>query len=174
MMGAIGTGNVAPGVITASFGTSGTIYAYSGRPVVDPKGEIAAFCDSTGGWLPLLCTMNVTLVTELFRQLFGCDHAEVGGEVAKHWGFPADIREAIARHHEVPLADSTPLLDAVVVGNVVAKTIETGLGAEGLDLRIDGRCRERLRLGFARFSRVCLATMTGLQELKGVDSAKSA
>ncbi|MBS0662004.1 MAG: xylulokinase [Verrucomicrobia bacterium] len=75
MMGAIGTGNVAPGVVTASFGTSGTIYAFSRRPVVDPEGEIAAFCSSTGGWLPLLCTMNVTLVTEQIRQLFGADHA---------------------------------------------------------------------------------------------------
>ena len=75
MMGAIGTGNVAPGVVTASFGTSGTVYAYSRRPVVDPRGEIAAFCDSTGGWLPLLCTMNVTLVTEHFRQLAGLDLA---------------------------------------------------------------------------------------------------
>ncbi len=29
MMAAIGTGNVVPGVVTASLGTSGTIYAYS-------------------------------------------------------------------------------------------------------------------------------------------------
>ena len=64
MMGAIGTGNVTAGVVTASFGTSGTIYAYASKPVVDPQGEIAAFCSSTGGWLPLLCTMNVTTVTE--------------------------------------------------------------------------------------------------------------
>jgi xylulokinase len=71
MMGAVGTGNVAPGVVTASFGTSGTIYAYSNKPVVDPQGEIAAFCSSTGGWLPLLCTMNVTTVTEQVRGLFG-------------------------------------------------------------------------------------------------------
>ena len=75
MMGAIGTGNVAPGVVTASFGTSGTIYAYAAKPVVDPQGEIAAFCSSTGGWLPLLCTMNVTTVTEQVRALFGLDHA---------------------------------------------------------------------------------------------------
>ncbi|MES2693327.1 MAG: xylulokinase [Verrucomicrobiota bacterium] len=75
MMGAIGTGNVSPGVISASFGTSGTIYAYASKPVVDPQGEIAAFCSSTGGWLPLLCTMNVTTVTEQVRQLFGYDHA---------------------------------------------------------------------------------------------------
>ena len=54
MMGAIGTGNTRPGVITASFGTSGTIYACAEKPVVDPRGEIAAFCDSTNRWLPLL------------------------------------------------------------------------------------------------------------------------
>ncbi len=70
MMAAIGTGNVAPGVITASFGTSGTIYAYADQPVIDKTGELAAFCSSTGGWLPLICTMNVTVATELTRNLF--------------------------------------------------------------------------------------------------------
>jgi len=75
MMGAIGTGNVAAGVVTASLGTSGTLYACSESPVVDPQGEVAAFCDSTDRWLPLVCTMNVTLVTELFRSLFSWDHA---------------------------------------------------------------------------------------------------
>jgi xylulokinase len=82
MMGAIGTGNVSPGVISASFGTSGTIYAFVSKPVVDPRGEIAAFCSSTGGWLPLLCTMNVTTVTEQVRALFGYDHAALEKAVA--------------------------------------------------------------------------------------------
>ena len=67
MMGAIGTGNVRTGVVTMSLGTSGTLYAHSNEPVVDPKGNIAAFCGSTGGWLPLLCTMNCTFATELMR-----------------------------------------------------------------------------------------------------------
>jgi len=75
MMGAIGTGNVADGIVTASLGTSGTIYACSTRPVVDPAGEVAAFCDATGRWLPLVCTMNVTVATEMVRTLFGLDHA---------------------------------------------------------------------------------------------------
>jgi xylulokinase len=82
MMGAIGTGNVKPGVVTASFGTSGTIYAYAEKPVVDPTGEIAAFCSSTGGWLPLLCTMNVTTVTEQVRALFGFNHEALNQAVA--------------------------------------------------------------------------------------------
>ncbi len=82
MMGAIGTGNVSPGVVTASFGTSGTIYAFANKPVVDPQGEIAAFCSSSGGWLPLLCTMNVTTVTEQVRTLFGMDHEQLGKAIA--------------------------------------------------------------------------------------------
>jgi xylulokinase len=86
MMGAIGTGNVVPGAVTASFGTSGTIYAYSRKPVVDPNGEIAAFCSSTGGWMPLLCTMNVTGVTEQVRALFGWELSDLEREAS---GAPA-------------------------------------------------------------------------------------
>lgn len=83
MMGAIGTGNTRPGVITASFGTSGTIYACAGKPVVDPRGEIAAFCDSTNQWLPLLCTMNVTVATEMVRNDFNLDHAKFNAVASK-------------------------------------------------------------------------------------------
>ena len=83
MMGAIGTGNTRPGVITASFGTSGTIYACAEKPVIDPAGEIAAFCDSTNRWLPLLCTMNVTVATEMVRQDFGLTHDQFAAAAAK-------------------------------------------------------------------------------------------
>ncbi len=83
MMGAIGTGNTREGVVTASFGTSGTIYACAERPVVDPAGEIAAFCDSTNRWLPLLCTMNVTVATEMVRRDFDLDHAAFEKSAAK-------------------------------------------------------------------------------------------
>jgi xylulokinase len=83
MMGAIGTGNTREGVITASFGTSGTIYACAQKPVVDPQGEIAAFCDSTNRWLPLLCTMNVTVATEMVREDFGWSHEKFAAEAAR-------------------------------------------------------------------------------------------
>ncbi len=86
MMGAIGTGNTREGVITASFGTSGTIYACAEKPVVDPEGEIAAFCDSTNRWLPLLCTMNVTVATEMMRLDFGYTHESFASKAA---GVPA-------------------------------------------------------------------------------------
>lgn len=75
MMSAIGTSNVEAGVITMSLGTSGTIYSYADAPIIDPNGNIAAFCSSTGGWLPLICTMNCTVGTELMRELFNHDIA---------------------------------------------------------------------------------------------------
>jgi len=82
MMGAIGTGNVSPGIITMSLGTSGTVYAYSDQPIIDPKGNIAAFCSSTGGWMPLLCTMNCTISTELMRKLLDADIASFEAQIA--------------------------------------------------------------------------------------------
>jgi len=82
MMAAIGTANTSPGVVTASLGTSGTIFACADKPVIDPHGEIAAFCDSADHWMPLLCTMNVTVATEAFRHLFGWDHARMDAEIS--------------------------------------------------------------------------------------------
>jgi xylulokinase len=73
MMGAIGTGAVKDGFLTMSLGTSGTLFGFSSVPVIDPKGDLAAFCSSSGGWLPLLCTMNCTVASEEFRGLFGLD-----------------------------------------------------------------------------------------------------
>ncbi|MGO2240133.1 MAG: xylulokinase [Halomonas sp.] len=73
MLGAIGTGNITPGLITLSLGTSGTVCAYSATPVECDSAMVANFCSSTGGWLPLICTMNVTSATTRVRELFGLD-----------------------------------------------------------------------------------------------------
>ena len=73
MMGAIGTGNIRPGAITMSLGSSGTVYAYADQPIVSPDAGVATFCSSSGGWLPLICTMNLTNATGVFRELFELD-----------------------------------------------------------------------------------------------------
>lgn len=67
MASAIGAGATRPGAFVISLGTSATAFAQSPVPVVDPEGLIASFCDSTGAWLPLLCTMNATGVLEEVR-----------------------------------------------------------------------------------------------------------
>jgi len=89
MMSAIGAGATRPGVSVCSLGTSGTIFAFSEAPVIDPEGAIAAFrasspmsgavsgaVSSTGeaGHLPLLCVMNCTEPLEAICALTGQRH----------------------------------------------------------------------------------------------------
>ncbi len=102
---------------------------------------------------------------EAERETIGTDHAEIGAAVAEHWQFPEGIVEAIRFHHAPHLTRQSPLLDAVVISNLVAKTLEVGLGAEGLNLQVDPKAHHRLGLDFAGFGRVCLQTEEWLREL---------
>ncbi len=77
MLGAIGTGNVSEGVVTLSLGTSSTVYSYSDRPEQDRSGNVAPFCSSSGGWLPLVCTMNATNVVTATIELLGKSLADI-------------------------------------------------------------------------------------------------
>jgi xylulokinase len=83
MMAAIGVGAVREGPVVVSLGTSGTGFAYRPQPAVDPRGEASAFCDSTGGWLPLVTTLNCTLATDWVANLFGLDHHGVDDALAR-------------------------------------------------------------------------------------------
>jgi xylulokinase len=83
MCAAIGSDIVAEGPVAVSLGTSGTVFAYRGTAAIDPLGEAAAFCDSTGGWLPLAATLNCTSATEWARELFAMDHAAVDAAIAE-------------------------------------------------------------------------------------------
>ncbi|MEE8469399.1 MAG: xylulokinase [Planctomycetota bacterium] len=77
MLSAVGSGATRPGVVVVSLGTSGTVFTYSDRPVIDPEGLIAPFCGSVGGWLPLLCVMNLTGVSQEVCEGFGADHSRL-------------------------------------------------------------------------------------------------
>lgn len=73
MASAIGTGCTSSGDLVMSMGTSGTFFGYSDTLVADRQGRLSAFCSSTGGYLPLLCTNNCTISTEVIRNLFSRD-----------------------------------------------------------------------------------------------------
>jgi D-xylulose kinase len=83
MMSAIGAGATRDGVAVLSLGTSATIFTRSATPIVDPGGSIAPFCDSTGGWLPLLCVMNATGVLESVRESSGASLDVLTEEAAR-------------------------------------------------------------------------------------------
>jgi len=76
MYGAVGTGNVKEGIVTISLGTSGTAYTFLKDPFVDPTGEIAGFCDTTGHYLPLLCVSNLANGYNEILNLYDLSHQD--------------------------------------------------------------------------------------------------
>jgi xylulokinase len=62
------------GDVVISLGTSGTVFARSRTPVADPTGTVDGNADPTGVFLPLVCTLNATKVTDAFGRLLGVDH----------------------------------------------------------------------------------------------------
>jgi putative nucleotidyltransferase with HDIG domain len=120
------------------------------------------------------CEENQATFVEAELALFGCDHAEVGGEMARKWGFPTEVRRAIEEHHRMPIANPDPTLDAVMLANLAAKSAGVGLGAEGLNMRIDfAGCRERLGLSLEGFERVIAQTAIWARDLKVNYGARS-
>jgi xylulokinase len=68
---------LAPGDVAISLGTSGTVYTVSDRPTADATGAVAGFADATGRFLPLVCTLNATQVTESFGRVLGAEAHEL-------------------------------------------------------------------------------------------------
>jgi len=106
------------------------------------------------------------------QELLGFDHAEVGGAMAEKWSFPAEVQDAIARHHQVPLEDSSPVLDTVIMANWVAKTIGVGLGAEGLNFQVDEGVAKRLGFRHPEFIQICSRVADLMEELKAAYGIK--
>jgi xylulokinase len=73
MAAALGLG-LTTGDVALSLGTSGVVYAASPTPTADPSGAVAGFADATGGYLPLVCTLNATKVTDTVAGWLRMDH----------------------------------------------------------------------------------------------------
>ncbi len=72
MAGALGIG-LCPGDVAVSLGTSGTVYCVSEHATADATGAVAGFADATGRFLPLVCTLNATGVTDAMARLLGVE-----------------------------------------------------------------------------------------------------
>lgn len=70
--GALGIG-IGPGQVLYSLGTSGVVMTTSATPVHDGTGWVDGVADATGGWLPLMCSLNSTKVTDTVARLLGVD-----------------------------------------------------------------------------------------------------
>ncbi|WP_460712884.1 FGGY family carbohydrate kinase [Nocardioides dilutus] len=63
-----------PGDVVLSVGTSGVASTVSRTPVADGTGVVTGFADATGGFLPMVTTMNAAGILDLQAALLGVDH----------------------------------------------------------------------------------------------------
>lgn len=70
--GAVGMGIVRAGVVSATIGTSGVVFAATDRPALDPRGRLHTFCHAIPGrWHIMGVTQAAGLSLRWFRDRFG-------------------------------------------------------------------------------------------------------
>ncbi len=70
--GAVGMGVVAPGMVSATIGTSGVVFAATDRPALEPGGRLHTFCHAIPGrWHAMGVTQAAGLSLRWFRDQFG-------------------------------------------------------------------------------------------------------
>ena len=72
--GAVGNGIVRPGIVSATLGTSGVIFAHSEKPVLDPLGRVHTMCHAVPGkWCVFGCMLSAGGSFQWFRNNLGND-----------------------------------------------------------------------------------------------------
>ena len=63
------------GDVVYALGTSGVVFGVARERHVDVQGVVDCVADASGGYLPLVCTLNAARVADTFARLLGVDHA---------------------------------------------------------------------------------------------------
>ena len=70
-------------------------------------------------------------LVEAERELLGITHAECGGELARHWDLPGEIRTAIVTHHAPSTAPQHRRLAAMVhLADIAVRQMGIGSGGD--------------------------------------------
>ena len=82
MMVALGAGVATEGAISVATGTAVTICGVSDEPVIDVRGKVAAYCDSTDHWLPLVRDTAAVACARQVRNHYGWQEEQMEGALA--------------------------------------------------------------------------------------------
>ena len=78
--GAVGLGIVRPGMVSATIGTSGVVFAATNTPALDPKGRVHTFCHAIPErWHVMGVTQGAGLSLRWFRDQFGVGANDIVG-----------------------------------------------------------------------------------------------
>ena len=75
--GAVGNGVVAPGILSATLGTSGVVFAHSDQPTLDPLGRVHTMCHAVAGkWCVFGCMLSAGGSFQWFRNTLGHEETQ--------------------------------------------------------------------------------------------------
>lgn len=105
---------------------------------------------------------------EAEQMVLGIDHAEVAGVLLDAWNLPGDVVAAARWHHKPGGADpeNRQLVDLIHVADVLCINVGWGMGADGLNYKLDDAACRRLGVGTGIAEAVILKVMTGMDDLK--------
>ncbi len=69
-------------------------------------------------------------------MVLGTDHAIVGAELLRRWGFPQEIIFAVRAHHDEDLMLQNQTSAIVALANILVNLLGIGMGTDGLSYRI--------------------------------------
>lgn len=103
--GAVGTGIVRPGLVSASLGTSGVVFAFSDKVHVDSKGRVHTFCHAVPGkWHVMGVMLSAGGSLRWFRDVLGLEEKDVASLLGK------DAYELLSEEAEKALPGAEGLL----------------------------------------------------------------
>ena len=154
--GALGMG-LKPGEVLYSLGTSGVVMTPCAEPVHDLTGWVDGVADATGGYLPLVCTLNSAKVTDFVAQLLGIDYDELARLALAADRF--DERPIFAAYLEGERSPSLPCASGTLTGIRTTTTREAiALAAiEGVLLGLVRGHRKLTQQGISANGRVFVA-----------------
>jgi putative nucleotidyltransferase with HDIG domain len=72
------------------------------------------------------------IIAQVESEVFGLNHAEVGGALGEHWNLPTSFVEAITRHHAPGTAADDPRLTAIIaISDAITYTVDLGESSNG-------------------------------------------
>lgn len=90
------------------------------------------------------------LMLDAEREVLGFDHAQIGGELCRHWRIPESIADAVERHHKVnpeaPKA-AADMADVVHVADAMAHALDLAGDPDALVPPLAAAAWQRLGLG---------------------------
>lgn len=97
---------------------------------------------------------------EAEKEIFGFDHAEIGGKIAKKWNMPEQLVETISFHHSPEKSTLAPNLVAIVhLADAITMMMGIGIGLDGLAYNLSEDALNTLNLTIEDFENIVADSM---------------